>query len=133
VPCCCVLLQYVVETKFVGEQEMGIAGADIVDIKTRVVDVAQPGPTCPVNTGEHLNHVKSCAEQQPCLLMKSSTVAISSAGCLCSVNRTFCCVQQYYCVDHYGRRFCAHIDCDWFCLPRIAAAQARASQYCLPT
>jgi hypothetical protein len=81
-----VLLQYVVETKFVGEQEMGIAGADIVDIKTRVVDVAQPGPTCPVNTGEHLNHVNSCAEQQPCLQMKSSTVAISSAGCLCSVN-----------------------------------------------
>jgi hypothetical protein len=46
------LLQYVVETKFVGEQEMGAAGADIVDVKTRVVDVAQPGPTCPVNTGE---------------------------------------------------------------------------------
>ena len=40
-----------VETKFVGEKEMGVAGAEIVDVKDRVVDVAAPGPTCPVNTG----------------------------------------------------------------------------------
>lgn len=45
-------LQYVVETRFVGEREQGVAGADIVDVKERVVDVAAPGPTCPVNTGE---------------------------------------------------------------------------------
>jgi hypothetical protein len=45
------LLQYVVETRFVGEKEMGVAGAEIVDVKDRVVDVAAPGPTCPVNTG----------------------------------------------------------------------------------
>jgi hypothetical protein len=45
-------VQYVVETRFVGEKEMGVAGAEIVDIKDRVVDVAAPGPTCPVNTGE---------------------------------------------------------------------------------
>jgi hypothetical protein len=62
--CCCVLLQYVVETKFVGEQEMGVAGADIVDIKTRVVDVAQPGPACPVNTGNRREPWKGCTERQ---------------------------------------------------------------------
>jgi hypothetical protein len=44
-------VQYVVETRFVGEKEMGVAGAEIVDVKDRVVDVAAPGPTCPVNTG----------------------------------------------------------------------------------
>jgi hypothetical protein len=41
----------VVETRFVGEKEMGIAGAEIIDTKHRVVDVAEPGPTCPANTG----------------------------------------------------------------------------------
>ncbi len=46
------LLQYVVETRFVGEKEMGVAGAEIVDVKDRVVDVAAPGPTCPANTGK---------------------------------------------------------------------------------
>ena len=50
------LLQYVVETKFVGEKEMGVAGAEIMDIKDRVVDVAAPGPTCPVNTGKLALH-----------------------------------------------------------------------------
>ena len=45
-------LQYVVETRFVGEKEKGVAGAEIVDVKDRVVDVAEPGATCPVNTGE---------------------------------------------------------------------------------
>jgi hypothetical protein len=50
------LLQYVVETKFVGEKEMGVAGAEIVDVKDRVVDVAAPGPTCPVNTGKLALH-----------------------------------------------------------------------------
>ncbi len=45
------LLQYVVETRFVGEREHGVAGAEIVDVKDRVVEVAEPGPTCPVNTG----------------------------------------------------------------------------------
>lgn len=49
--------QYVVETRFVGEKEMGVAGAEIVDIKDRVVDVAAPGPTCPVNTGAVMNEV----------------------------------------------------------------------------
>jgi hypothetical protein len=45
-------LQYVVETRFVGEKEMGVAGAEIIDTKHRVVDVAEPGPTCPANTGK---------------------------------------------------------------------------------
>jgi hypothetical protein len=44
-------LQYFVETRFVGEKEMGVAGAEIIDTKHRVVDVAEPGPTCPANTG----------------------------------------------------------------------------------
>ncbi len=51
---CPPVLQYVVETRFVGEKEMGFAGGEIVDVKERVVDVAAPGPTCPANTGELL-------------------------------------------------------------------------------
>lgn len=47
-PCC---LQYVVETRFVGERELGTGHAEIVDVKERIVEVAQPGPTCPANTG----------------------------------------------------------------------------------
>lgn len=47
--CCC--LQYVVKTRFVGEAERGVAGAEVVDVGERVVEVAQPGPTCPVGTG----------------------------------------------------------------------------------
>jgi hypothetical protein len=44
-------LQYVVETRFVGERELGTGHAEIVDVKERIVEVAQPGPTCPANTG----------------------------------------------------------------------------------
>lgn len=49
-----------VETRFVGEKEMGVAGAEIVDVKDRVVDVAAPGPTCPVGTGKTLNCCLPC-------------------------------------------------------------------------
>lgn len=49
--------QYVVETRFVGEREHGVAGAEIVDVKDRVVDVAAPGPACPANAGQVMNEV----------------------------------------------------------------------------
>lgn len=44
--------QYVVETRFVGERELGTSHTEIVDVKERIVEVAQPGPACPANTGE---------------------------------------------------------------------------------
>jgi len=45
-------VQYVVETRFVGEREVAGAGAgEIVDVKERVVEVAEPGPRCPANAG----------------------------------------------------------------------------------
>lgn len=50
--CTCMLLQYVVEIRFVGERELGTSHTEIVDVKKCVVEVAQPGPTCPASTGE---------------------------------------------------------------------------------
>lgn len=44
-------LQYVVETRFVGEKEQGVAGAEIVGVKERIVDQAAPGPACLANAG----------------------------------------------------------------------------------
>lgn len=49
--CALLCLQYVVEPRFVGEVEQGMAGAEIVGVKERVVNVAAPGPACPVNAG----------------------------------------------------------------------------------
>jgi hypothetical protein len=81
-PCCAFCcLQYVVETRFVGERELGTSHAEIVDVKERIVEVAQPGPTCPANTGEpcitgkhwhrrapKAEHGLSCCIGDPCRL-----------------------------------------------------------------
>lgn len=57
---CCASLQYVVETRFVGERELGTGHTEIVDVKERVGEVAQPGPTCPANTGRYISNTVSC-------------------------------------------------------------------------
>lgn len=48
--------QYVVETRYVGERPIPSAtGATIIDTTERVVERAEPGPKCPVGTGQILD------------------------------------------------------------------------------
>jgi hypothetical protein len=73
------LLQYVVETRFVGEVEHGVAGAEIVDVKDRVVDVAAPGPACPANAGMCCCHSLLCLVTSPywCIAVSASGSRLS--------------------------------------------------------
>jgi hypothetical protein len=50
--------QYVVETKFVGEKPIAAgAGVTVVGQDEYVVEAAEPGPKCPVNTGRVMDEV----------------------------------------------------------------------------
>jgi hypothetical protein len=60
------LLQYVVETRFVGERELGVSHTEIVAVKERVVEVAQPGPACPANAGEAARWLQCHGGTVPC-------------------------------------------------------------------
>ena len=50
--------QYVVETRFVGEKAAaGGGGVDVVGQDEYVVEAAEPGPKCPINTGRVMDDV----------------------------------------------------------------------------
>ena len=50
--------QYVVETRFVGERAIASgAGVTVVGQDEYVVEAAQPGPKCPINTGRVMDEV----------------------------------------------------------------------------
>lgn len=50
--------QYVVETRFVGERPVATgAGVTVVGQDEYVVEAAEPGPKCPVNTGRIMDEV----------------------------------------------------------------------------
>jgi hypothetical protein len=50
--------QYVVETRFVGENAVPSAtGATVIDTTERVVEAAEPGPRCPANAGQMMDNV----------------------------------------------------------------------------
>jgi hypothetical protein len=51
-------LQYVVETRFVGEQAIpSSTGATVIDSTERVVESAEPGPACPTGVGAAMDRV----------------------------------------------------------------------------
>jgi hypothetical protein len=57
--------QYVVETRFVGEQPVASAtGASVLDVTERVVEEADPGLRCPANTGQILEEAATVGSGQ---------------------------------------------------------------------
>lgn len=74
-------MQYVVETRYVGERELGTSHTEVVDVKERIVEVAQPGPTCPANTGQYtLDPVEIVSSASTMLRTLQHANTICSAG-----------------------------------------------------
>ena len=85
---CSLSLQYVVETRFVGERAVAGAGTgEIIDVKERVVEGAEPGPRCPANAGGCQLYWGWCCIYQLC---ESLTHCDNEQSCVTRAVCTLC-------------------------------------------